>query len=1840
MTINIKYVTFIFMKKFIVLIISFLIISGLNQAQVTEYYFTQQNSTYNGITGGTILWSGTLANEVSGEITIPSFTYNGNAYTSLFISANGFITFGAAPDGTNYIPISSAATYYGAVSAFGCDLAHAAGGTPEVRYEQAGNEFIVQWKDVRRSAVTGEIISFQIRLNTVNNFISVIYGGTITPGLSGSNPQVGLRGPDNTFATNVNNRMILSDGGNWVNSIKGVANASSMYFNSANPGTVPTSGLTFTWKPLLNPLNFTATAINLSQIDLSWQKNSLNQNVMLAYNTSATFGTPVSGQVYSPGNAVTGGGTVLFYGDGTSFSHTSLNPNTVYYYKIWSYDAVPDYSSGVTAFASVYYSLPYLQAFSTASMPAEWTTNFSNPTYAYGIAGTYGPYERMYSSNTSAYAISPLVGSVTSETYLSFFYRITDNIGHPLNATSLGAGDKIEIQVSEDNGTTYTTIHTINNTNHTATTDFASKSLSLGAYNGDFIKVRFLCTWASGDYIIDLDHVLIEEGNNMSYAASTVEQASVANVGVGTTNNEIVRLQVLTQKSSAPISLTSISMSTSGSIDTDLAAARIFYTSTPVFSTGVQFGNTVFNPGGSFIINGNQVLAEGYNYFWVAYDIKPTATSGNYCDGGIQQLLTSESSVLKVPTAIYPPGNRKIGTILSGTKTIPANYATIAAAVTALNNGVVGSGGVTFNVAADHTESSTSAIIVTQNGTAANPVIFQKSGAGNNPLVTHTGAGTVSTSTLGQHADGVIILEGADYITFDGIDVTASQSGIEYGYYLRKASTTDGCKHVTIKNASITMNKGASRFVTGFCAANNSMGSSNIGIITPSGAHQEITFTGNTISNVFTGIWLGGYNTFFDQDYTIGTLGAGNTIQNYAGNDAATAYGIYLTNVNNATLGYNTISNAGGGGSNFTATGYGIFNAGALGNSFNALNNTIALVSQSATDPLYGIRTLVNGAVQVDYNTITLSNSASTSTGYYYISNDIITASSASHTINHNTFTGSDINSTGNVYFIFNSNSQISPSVSEIKFNTTSGNFNRTGSAGSFYLYYNNGTATGTEIIEGNSFSNITQSGASVFTGIYSNTSNGNTQQVLNNSITNITSGSGQFNVFNLRTASTRNIYGNTVTGINTEGEFFGINFGPGDATSHIYNNNFTNISTSTTSANLPVMNGILIPYGLNVYIYNNFISDLRAPASASTDAIRAISVTSSTANSLVGVYNNSIYLNASSSGENFGTTGVYHLANAVSTTAQLDLRDNIIINKSTPNGIGKTAVLRRDNSDLANFSTISDNNILYAGTPGPSRLILQDATGYQTLEDYQAYVAPRDEDSHTDDPLFINTTTAPFDLHMQPSVPALSESTGQTIVAPILVNTDHDGNSRAEAPDIGADEFEGIAAFIANPASFTAAPLSSQQNRLVFSTNSSSSDVVVVYSTEDSFNQPSGTPVTGQPLANGTVIYIGNTSPFDHNSLTTGATYYYKAFSYNGSIYSTGLPASAVPGVDPAGNFAAVSSGQTQVNLGWSKNTYGNDVIVASHNVSITGNPVNGTSYNIGDPVPSGGSIIYKGPASSFLHSGLTSWTQHYYKIWSYDLYNYYSSGSVTDEVTLSNPVTDFPYMLDFSGTWAHNPSAPPWWKVVDVDGTGDLSWVKFTSNYLSSPACVRGYEQGSADDYLISPPMILPDQDMQLTWYDKVSSESSNNSYKVLLSTTNNQVSSFTVELGDYNCTNTSWTIRTISLNVYQGQTVFIAFRHYYSQSEYETFTIDNITVGSSGTPSTIWTGTISASWTNAANWSNGVPGPTHEAIIYTGSFPPILTMPATIYKLNVMTGAVINISTGGSLNITGGE
>jgi hypothetical protein len=724
---------------------------------------------------------------------------------------------------------------------------------------------------------------------------------------------------------------------------------------------------------------------------------------------------------------------------------------------------------------------------------------------------------------------------------------------------------------------------------------------------------------------------------------------------------------------------------------------------------------------------------------------------------------------------------------LTGIKTIPGSYATISAAITDLNAQGVGPGGVIFNVAAGYTESVTTPLNVKATGVPGNVIIFQKNGSGANPKVTRTGLGTVTTSTLGGAGDAVITISGTDYITFDGIDVAALDQGIEYGYYLRKANGTDGCKNVVIKNATITMAKGTSAYVVGIYSSNNdstSLVNSATGITVTStdGRNENITFSGNIITNIFTGILIRGYNhtvspnNYNDQNITVGgSAGNGNTITNYAGNVASTAYGVYLIYQTSPSISYNTINNASGG-TNAISTLYGI-----MMSSSSAAGNTV-----------------------INSNSITLGQGASSGANCIYVS-----PNGLSLTVNDNTFSYGTFASTSISYLIYCNNSTNDITVTG---NQTIGTITKTG-AGELDGYYNNGTPTGgTALISNNNFSNISLTGLSPFMGIRLTTTASQVEKITNNTISNISGGtaavygiqqgrgasgcevSGNI-VSNLTGGNT--IYGlhlgmyggpvsllasgNTVSGLSSSGSsvVYGIHNNLGTASS-IKNNNIYNLNATNASGSVY---GIYIAGGTTTHVYNNMISDLQTPAANSAFPVVGIYAAGGTTDN---IYYNSVYLNAGSSGALFGSAAIY-----ASTTPTVDMRNNILVNLSTPKGTGVTAAYCRSANNLGTYAATSNNNCYHIGTiEDATHAVFYDGAPY-TLPAFKTLVGPtRDALSFSENVPFSNVAAKPYNLHLLTNTVTQCEAGAGVVSVPIAITDDFDGNVRnATSPDVGADE-------------------------------------------------------------------------------------------------------------------------------------------------------------------------------------------------------------------------------------------------------------------------------------------------------------------------------------------------------------------------------------------------------------------------------------------------------------------
>jgi len=100
------------------------------------------------------------------------------------------------------------------------------------------------------------------------------------------------------------------------------------------------------------PQSLSAIAVSSFEIDLNGAGNIAGDNILVASNSSATFGIPAG--VLVAGSTIGGGGKVLYNGPsaGFSFANTGLTPGSKYFYSAWSVDGSNNYSTPVTANAT------------------------------------------------------------------------------------------------------------------------------------------------------------------------------------------------------------------------------------------------------------------------------------------------------------------------------------------------------------------------------------------------------------------------------------------------------------------------------------------------------------------------------------------------------------------------------------------------------------------------------------------------------------------------------------------------------------------------------------------------------------------------------------------------------------------------------------------------------------------------------------------------------------------------------------------------------------------------------------------------------------------------------------------------------------------------------------------------------------------------------------------------------------------------------------------------------------------------------------------------------------------------------------------------------------------------------------------------------------------------------------------------------------------------------------------------------------------------------------------------------------------------------------------------
>ncbi len=627
---------------------------------------------------------------------------------------------------------------------------------------------------------------------------------------------------------------------------------------------------------------------------------------------------------------------------------------------------------------------------------------------------------------------------------------------------------------------------------------------------------------------------------------------------------------------------------------------------------------------------------------------------------------------------------------LTGTKTIPGDYASLDLAIADLNTQGVGAGGVVLNLLSSNPQTAPlggyviggAGSLVLTTTSATNTITI----TGNNNVIT-----APASQVSGQLFDGIFKLIGADNVTIQGFTLnenaanTATTAGTnnmtEWGIALLYASTTDGCQNVSLLNNTIALGATYQNAMGIYANSTHAAGTptTSASATSSTGGNHNLSIKGNTISNVNLGIVIVGPTAAADMNNNLSvggnTSGEGNTItygltgtfSAYA-NVSGTVNGILVRNSINATVSNNTLT------SNGTVTAgtlngiqFPAFSTAPTGTfTQNINNNTIAIRSNVLAGSVVGITQPSGSATATSICNI--NNNNFTNFGHTIAAASgtltFITTASTHFTtnINANTFSNITVNTTGSVTFISHSYTMPANGTKSVSNNTIVTGFTKTGAGGTVTFMTTGASSpnSASAVYSNNTVSNITLTGATTFTAINDSDGAGSgANKIFNgNTISNITTGASTITGLTCTYwgGTSSSISNNILSNLNGQGTITGINLGStfNGATNSIINANqlsgfnstgtggaVTGVSCSNTSS--------------TITISNTTISGL---SSTGASTVTGINISGSTATSLIA---NKIH-SLSSSNAGGSVNGILVSAGTLST-----LTNNIIGNLTAP---------------------------------------------------------------------------------------------------------------------------------------------------------------------------------------------------------------------------------------------------------------------------------------------------------------------------------------------------------------------------------------------------------------------------------------------------------------------------------------------------------------------------------------------------------------------------------------------
>ncbi len=625
----------------------------------SKYTFTYNGTTnYVAAVAGTNLATGAASgtdavwtNQAIGF----TFTFNCVDYTTCGISQNGFIWFGTGTCATNqYTPLSSTTgqtgTVDGIISVYGANLTNSGTSATAnyVRTQLTGTApnrvFTIEWR--KMLAGGSEVCDHQIKLYETSNQIDLIQWNNPYLVSGTSSGQVGMRG---SVITDFLNRK--TSGGTICAPLNGTLNTDVIqifatttcgYAASASSQQI-TYKYTFTGSccttPATQPTAAGTSGITLTTANLNWTPGSGSGGDIVFLKQGSAITTDPSNATTYIANSVFGSGTqigttgafAIYSGMAGSTAISNLQPSTTYYYKIYTFDAAgPCYLAPTTSSGS----------FTTTSCSP--TIQASSPSILC-ITGTTLNLRFTRGNGSRVIVVGRAGSSVNADPAYNTVYTANASFG---SGSQIGVGNYV-VYDGNDPGTV-----TIPITGLTAGTTYY---FNIYEYNGPpncYNTVSPATTSGS----------TISPG---VYVSSTATQNST-NVAPGALAQDIIKLNIVIGGGiDLAATLNNIVFTTTGSTNTttDLTNAKIFYTgNSNVFSNATQYGTTFTSFAGSLTATANFALLPGNNYFWIAYDVKATATGGDVLDATVTSFnLTDNTGTANyIPAPTAPAGSRLI----------------------------------------------------------------------------------------------------------------------------------------------------------------------------------------------------------------------------------------------------------------------------------------------------------------------------------------------------------------------------------------------------------------------------------------------------------------------------------------------------------------------------------------------------------------------------------------------------------------------------------------------------------------------------------------------------------------------------------------------------------------------------------------------------------------------------------------------------------------------------------------------------------------------------------------------------------------------------------------------------------------------------------------------------------------------------------------------------------------------------------------------------------------------------------------------------------------------------